>query len=125
MYERCANGKQYNESNSEDLYDSDDYKTDEEDSFEILPEAEQNPKISLSSSETSLDSWLDNLDYLKPTWEEVKRVKEKIKNSAFTALKGIPGPIEEPDKEESSIPIARSILLPPRVMEEFQRQGGG
>ena len=38
MYERCAMSKWYSDWCSEDLYDSDDYKTDEEDSFEILPD---------------------------------------------------------------------------------------
>ena len=125
MYERCASSKWYSERYSEDLYDSDEYATDEEDSFEILPEAEQNPGINLSCSETSLDSWLENIEYPEPTWEEeVARVEEKIKNSPCTALKGIPDSMQEPDKEEPSPPIAKCRIPPPRIMEELQRQGG-
>ena len=82
LYERCANGKWYSQRYSEDLYDSDDYATDEEDNFEILPEAEHNPGVDLSCSETSLDSWLEHIEYPEPTWEkEAARVEEKIKGS--------------------------------------------
>ena len=125
MYERCANSKWYSERDSEDLYDSDDYATGEEDSFEILPEAEQDPGVSLTCSEVSMDSCLENLKDFELTWEEeVVRVEQKIKNSSCTALKGIPGPLKEPDKEDSSSFIANSGIPPPRIMEELQSQSG-
>ena len=124
IYERSANGKWYSERYSEDLYDSEDYATDEGDSFEILSEAEQNPRVDLSCSETSLDSWLEHLEYPEPTWEEeIARVEEQIRNSPCTALKGIPDSMQEPDKEEPSPPIAKSRIPPPRIMEELQKQG--
>ena len=52
-------------------------------------------RVELNSAETSLDIWLEHLDYPEPTLqEEVVRVEEKIKNYTSTSLKGIPGPIE-------------------------------
>ena len=53
MYERCAQSKWYSDRCQEDFYDSNDY---EEDSFEILPECEQNLKITPSSSFESIDN---------------------------------------------------------------------
>ena len=46
------------------------------------------------------------------------------KNGTSTYLKGIPFPIQEPDKDESSSPIAQCEVPPPRIMEGVQRQGG-
>ena len=125
LYERSASSKWYSERYSEDLYDSKDYTTDDEIIFDTLPELVVDHKVELNCSETSLDSWLEHVGYPEPTSEEeVVRVEEKIKNGTSTALKGIPGPIEEPDKEESSSPIAQCVVPPPRIMEGIQRQGG-
>ena len=125
MYERSDSSKWYSERYSEDLYDSEDYATDNEISFDTLLELVADHRVELNCSETSLDSWLEHVDYPEPMWEEeVARVEEKIKDDTSTALKGIPGPIEEPDKEESSSPIAQCVVPPTRIMEGVQRQGG-
>ena len=124
MYERSASSKWYSGRYSEDLYDYEDYATDDEISFDTLPKLVLDPRVDLNCSEASLDNWLEHVDYPEPTWEEeVVRVEEKIKNGTSSALKGIPGPIEEPDKEESSSPIAQCEVPPPRIMEGVQRQG--
>ena len=81
MYERSDSSKWYSERYSEDLYDSEDYAPDDEISFDTLPELVLDHRVELNSSETSLDSQLEHVEYQEPTWEEVVRVEEKIKNS--------------------------------------------
>ena len=53
------------------------------------------------------------------TWEEqVKYVEKKIEESRSTALKGIPGPLEEPDGQEDLTPTTQVRFPLPRGAEE-------
>ena len=85
----------------------------------------------LSSSEVSFemppspDVALERLRVLTPTWkEEVEKVKKTIAKSGSTALKGIPGPLGEPDGQEDSTPAAMMVYPLPRLVEECTPQGG-
>ena len=64
----------WSDSYSEDLYDSENYDTEEEDSFEALCklEAQSTP----STSNSSLDSWLKEIEYPTPH-EEVEGNQDK------------------------------------------------
>ena len=101
MYEGCAEGKWYSGRCDEELSDSDN-------SFEVLPkEMCQCP-----------DRMLERLRVLTPTWEEqIRKAEELIERSGSTTLKGIPGPLEEPDGQEDSIPAAQVVHPLPRVVE--------
>ena len=125
IYERCAMSRWYSERCSEDLYDSDDYKTDEEDSFDVLPDLVSCPSTPLNNSYASIDSWLEAIQVSELTWDqEVKRVEAQIKNDPSTALKGVPGSSGGPAKRNCSTPSARRELPPQRIMEQFSEQGG-
>ena len=73
MYYRFFYGN-WSDSYSEDLYDSENYDTEEEDSFEALCklEAQSTP----STSNSSLDSWLKEIEYPTPH-EEVEGNQDK------------------------------------------------
>ena len=113
MYERCAMSKWYSNKCSEDLYDSDAYKTDDDDSFELLPELISCFNDTPNNYCVTIDSWLEAMEVSDLTWEqEVERVEKEIKNDPCIALKGIPGSSEEPTKRSCSTPLAgRSYLL--------------
>ena len=101
IYESCAEGKWYSGRCDEELSDSDN-------SFEVLPkEMCQCP-----------DRMLERLRVSTPTWkEQIRKAEELIERSGSTALKGIPGPLEEPDGQEDSIPAAQVVHPLPRVVE--------
>ena len=108
IYEGCAEGKWYSDRCDEELSDPDS-------SFEVLPgDRCQCP-----------DRMLERLRVSTPTWEEqVRNTEELIEKSGSTALKGIPGPLEEPDGQEDSIPAAQVAHLLPRVVEVYPNQDG-
>ena len=125
MYERCAMSKWYSERCLKDLYDSNDYKTDEEDSFDILPDLFSCPRTPLNKSCVSIDSWLEAMQISELTWEQdIERVEAQIKNDSSTALKGIPGSLGEPTKRHCSTPSVGRELPNPKIMEQFSEQGG-
>ena len=101
IYEGCAEGKWYSDRCDEELSDSDS-------SFEVLPKDRcQCP-----------DRMLGRLRVSTPTWEEqIRKAEELIERSGSTALKGIPGPLEEPDGQEDSIPAAQVVHPLARVVE--------
>ena len=77
------------------------HKSDEE-----LPSSEESfetPSLHLSQSP---DRLLAELKVSTPTWEEqMSKVDELVRRSESTPLtKGIPGPLEEPDGQEDSVP---------------------
>ena len=85
----------------------------------------------LSSSEVSFemlpspDVALERLRVSTPPWEEEEeKVKQSIAKSGSTALKGIPGPLEEPDGQEDSAPAAMMVYPLPRLVEEYKLKGG-
>ena len=54
-----------------------------------------------------------------PTEEEqIREAERQIAQSSSTALKGIPGPLEEPDGQEDSTPAALKRLSLPEEVEE-------
>ena len=64
------------------------------------------------------DRMLERSRVSTPTWEEqIRKAEELIERSGSTALKGIPGPLEEPDRWEDSIPAAQVVHPLPRVVE--------
>ena len=67
MYYRCIQGDHWYDSDSdpEDLYDSDDYKSEKEDSFDLLCKFESS-QLTPSNSHSSLDSWMEQIDYPGP-----------------------------------------------------------
>ena len=66
----------------------------------------------------SPDRILAELKVSTPTWEEqISRAEELVKKSGSTALKGIPGPLEEPDGQEDSVPAAQVVYPLPRIAE--------
>ena len=82
--------------------------SDSDSSFEVLP------KDRCQCS----DRMLERLRVSTPTWEEqIGKAEELIERSGSTALKGIPGPLEEPDGQEDSIPAAQVVHPLPRVVE--------
>ena len=101
IYEGCAEGKWYSGRCDEELSDSDN-------SFEVLRKAMcQCP-----------DRMLERLRVPTPTWkEQIRKAEELIERSGSTALKGIPGHLEEPDGQEDSIPAAQVVHPLPRVVE--------
>ena len=85
----------------------------------------------LSSSEVSFemlpspDVALERLRVSTPPWEEEEeKVKQSIAKSGSTGLKGIPGPLEEPDGQEGSAPAAIMVYPLPRLVEEYTLKGG-
>ena len=66
----------------------------------------------------SPDRILAELKVSTPTWEEqISKAEELVKKSGSTALKGIPGPLEEPDGQEDSVPAAQVVYPLPRIAE--------
>ena len=64
------------------------------------------------------DMMLERLRVSTPTWEEqIRWAEELMERSGSTALKGIPGPLKEPDGQEDSIPAAQVVHPLPRVVE--------
>ena len=108
IYEGCAEGKWYSDRCDEELSDSDS-------SFEVLPKDRcQCP-----------DRMLGRLGVSTPTWkEQIRKAEELIERSGSTALKGIPGPLEEPDGQEDSIPAAQVVHPLPRVVEMYPGKDG-
>ena len=83
--------------------------TDSDNSFEIVPKSHLSP------------SYLERLKSSTPTEEEqIREVERQIAQSSNTALKGIPGPLEEPDGQEDLTPTApKGLSLPKEVGEPF------
>ena len=108
IYEDCAEGKWYSDRCDEELSNSDS-------SFEVLPKDRcQYP-----------DRMLGRLRVSTPTWkEQIRKAEELIERSGSTALKGIPGPLEEPDGQEDSIPAAQVAHPLPRVVEMYPGKDG-
>ena len=110
MYYRFFNG---NLSNSDDLYDSDDYDTEyeEEDSFEALCRFESQNTPSTSSN--SLDSWLKQVENPTPHEEVESNQKEE----------GIPDLVSD---ENGNLPPAAQVeCLQSRENQEHSDNGGG
>ena len=99
---------------SDDLYDSDDY--DSEDSFDILCQPES--KVTPSTSHSSLDSWLKEIDYPAPPGE----LSSASKVGQVSA--GISDKETESDVNSNPTPAARMDLALPQRAEQFQNQGG-
>ena len=108
IYEGCVEVKWYSDRCDEELSDSDS-------SFEVLPKDRcQCP-----------DRMLERLRVSTPTWEEqIRKAEELIERSGSTALKGISGPLEEPDGQEDSIPAAQVVHPLPRVVEMYPGKDG-
>ena len=63
--------------------------------------------------------YLERLKSSTPTEEEqIREVERQIAQSSNTALKGIPGPLEEPDGQEDLTPAAPKGLSLPEEVEE-------
>ena len=75
-----------------------------------------------ASFEELIDSSFEVLDHLRsssPTEEEqLKEIERQIDEGDNTALKGIPGPLEEPDGQEDLTPAAPKGLSLPEEVEE-------
>ena len=108
IYEGCAESKWYSDRCEEELSDSDN-------SFELLSMPPSN----------HLDRMLETLKVPTPTWEEqIKKTQELIEKSESTALKGIPGPLEEADGQEDSPPAAQVVYPLPRIAEVDRPRDG-
>ena len=107
IYEGCINRKWC----TEELTDS-----DSDHDFEVV-----------SKHITSWsDKTLEKVRSSTPTWEEeVQRVEKRIATNDSTALKGIPGPLKEPDGQEDSTPTAQVGLPLPIGAEESSSLDGG
>ena len=70
---------------SDDLYDSDDYDTEyeEEDSYDALCRFEA--QITPSTSHSSLDSWLRDIEYPAPTGGASPQPRQRRRNSRLSA----------------------------------------
>ena len=83
----------------------------------------------LSDSDSDNDFEIRKLEKARsstPTWEEeVQRVEKMIATDNSTALKGIPGPLKEPDGQENSTPTAQVGLPLPVGAEESSSLDGG
>ena len=72
----------------------------------------------LSDTDSSFEV-LDHLRSSTPTEEEqIKEAERQMVQSDSTALKGIPGPLEEPDGKEDLTPAAPKGLLLPEEVEK-------
>ena len=96
---------------SEDLYDSEDYDT-EEDSFEALCKFES--KNTPSTSNNSLDSWLRQVEYPTPHEEVESDQDEEI---------GIPDLVS--DENGNLTPAAHAECTLPSATQEHSGNGGG
>ena len=67
MHYRYVRGNHWCNEDAEDLYDSDAYDTEEEDSFDLLCQFES--QLTPSTSHSSLESWLEQIDYPAPSEE--------------------------------------------------------
>ena len=107
MYYRFFYGN-WSDSHSEDLYDSEDYDTEEEDSFEALCklESQSTPK----TSNSSLDSWLKQIEYPTPH-EEVEGNQDNEE--------GIPDLVS--DENGNLTPAAQEECSLPSVTQEHSR----
>ena len=110
MYYRFFCG---NLSDSDDLYDSDDYDTEyeEEDSFEALCRFESQNTPSISSN--SLDSWLKQIEYPTPH-EEVESNQEEEE--------GIPDLVSD---ENGNLPPAAQVECPQSSENQEHSDNGG
>ena len=117
MHYRYVYGDHWSD-DSEDLFDSDAYDTEEEDSFDLLCRFESS-QLTPSSSHSSLDSWLQNIEYpAPPESENDDVVEEKV-------LKGILDSKSESDVNGNPTPAAKVDLPLPLKAEEPQHSGGG
>ena len=55
----------------------------------------------------------------------MEEAQKKVDQSKSTALKGIPGPLEEPDGQEDSAPAAQVAYTLPRIAEVCTNPEGG
>ena len=90
--------------------------TEEEDSFELLCQLQS--QITPSTSHSSLDSWLEQIEY--PTLPEELNNLSKIE----PARKGIPDQEVVSDVNGNSTPAAKVNWVLPRRAEQFQNNGG-
>ena len=104
----------WSDSDTDDLYDSDDYDTEyeEEDSYDALCrfEAQMTP----STFHSSLDSWLKDIEYPAPTKEPAPNPSKE---------EGIPG--LEPNENGNLIPAAKAECSFLDTGEECPDNGGG
>ena len=100
IYEGYAEGQWCADKCLEELTDSDN-------SFEVVHRNHLSP------------SCLERLESSTPTEEEqIREVERQIAQSSSTALKGIPGPLEEPDGQEDLTPAAPKDLPLPEEVEK-------
>ena len=115
MHYRYVRGNHWCNEDAEDLYDSDAYDTEEEDSFDLLCQFES--QLTPSTSHSSLESWLEQIDYPAPSEELAsKEIVTKV-------AKGIPDKVF--DVNGNSPPAAQEELNQPIGAEQFQNNGGG
>ena len=117
IHYRYTKGNHCCNEDSDDLYDSADYDTEEEDSFELLSQLES--QITPSTSHSSLDSWLGQIEYPTPPKELNNLSKEK------PASKGITDQETGSDVNGNSTPATKVNCVLPRRAEQFQNNGGG
>ena len=100
MHYSDVRGNHWCNEDAEDLYDSDAYDTDEEDSFDLLCQFES--QLTPSTSHSSLESWLEKVDYPAPLEELAS------KEIVTTVAKEIPDRVS--DVNGNSPPAAQKEL---------------
>ena len=102
----------WSESHSEDLYDSEDYDTEKEDSFEALCKLES--QSTPNTSNNSLVSWLKQIEY--PTPHEEVGIHQDNEE-------GIPDLVS--DENGNLTPTAQEECPLPSMAQEHSGNGGG
>ena len=117
IYYRCSKGDHCCNEDSDDLYDSDDYDTEEEDSFKLLCQLET--QMTPSTSCSSLDSWEEQIEYPTPPGE--------LNNPSEVepASEGILDQETESDVNSNSTLAAKVNCVLHRIAKQFQDNGGG
>ena len=97
------------DSNYDDLYDSEDYDTEKEDSFEALCQSES--QITPGTSDNNLDSWLKQIEYPASV--------EEVEGSQM----GIPDLVS--DENGNLTPTAQVECPLPKEVQKHSYKGGG
>ena len=103
------------EDSEDDLFDSDDYNSD--DSFDVLCQFES--MVTPSTSHSSLDSWLRDIEY-PPPHEEINE-SSKVE----PVVTGISDVKTVSDVNGNPTPATQEEPALPQCAEQFQPQGGG
>ena len=115
MHYRYVRGNHWCNEDAEDLYDSDAYDTEEEDSSDLLCQFES--QLTPSASHSSLESWLEQVEYPAPPEELAS--KEKVTK----VTRKIPDKVS--DVNGNSPPAVQEELNQLIGAEQFQNNGGG